>query len=246
MGLKAVNEVSQSKAQPALTAPEGEDGTTSSPDKVVFAIYNGILSGRIVPGQKLIESDLARQLDVSRGPIREAFKRLHAEGVIISTRHRGAYIRSLSRQEALDFLEIVEVLTDFMVRKAADAIRSFGDKVPPEMGDAVETIKYYAGITDGDQVETSWHFYDALMKLSGNTQIASVVPSMRLQLFRTQSSSYLDREAKKQRALEYVDVARMVLVGNCEGARQAMQMHLRNTEKRLAAVPKDVFPQQFS
>lgn len=242
-GSNTVEAVNSVNLQPALVPPSQEDGTISSPDKVVFAIYNGILSGRIVPGQKLIETDLARIYDVSRGPVREAFKRLHAEGVIVTTHHRGAYVRSLTRDEALDFLEIVEALTDLMVRKAAEAIHGFGGAVPPELAEAYATIENYAEITEGDQVESSWHFYDALMTLSGNSQITSVVPSMRLQLFRTQYSSYLDREAKKQRALEYAKVARKVLAGDSNGAREAMRIHVEKTQKRLMAVPSEVFPQ---
>ena len=53
----------------------------SSPDSVAATLLDGIKSGRYVPGQRLIEADLTAELDVSRGPVREALKRLAAEGV---------------------------------------------------------------------------------------------------------------------------------------------------------------------
>src|SRR5882762_6860423 len=62
----------------AEDAGEAPSDVISSPDKVVDAIYRGILMGRFVPGQKLIEADLALSFGVSRGPIREALKRLSA------------------------------------------------------------------------------------------------------------------------------------------------------------------------
>lgn len=223
--------------------PVANDGAASptSPDKVVAAIYSGILSGNIVPGQKLIEADLAQMLKVSRGPIREAFKRLHAEGVVESTRNRGAYVRSLSRREALDFLEIVAVLTDLMAVKAAAAIHAADADWLSLHKSSIAALEHYANMAEDGQVEGSWHFYDALMVLGGNTQIASVVPAMRLQLFRAQSSLGLDREAQRQRAAEYARIAQVVLKGDPLGAQLAMRIHMRNTEERLGLLPDTAF-----
>ena len=53
----------------------------TSPDRVVDAIIRSIRTGVYVPGQRLIEADLTRDYHVSRGPVREALKRLAAEGV---------------------------------------------------------------------------------------------------------------------------------------------------------------------
>lgn len=223
------------------TALGSDENAPSSPDKVVYAIYKGILSGRIVPGQKLIEADLAQSLNVSRGPIREAFKRLSAEGIVETTMHRGAYVRSLTRQESLDFLEIVDVLTDFMAAKAADTMREADDDFRARNSESIKTIEQYAGITDGSQIEGSWHFYGALMILSGNSQLASIVPAMRLQLFRAQSSTYLDQEGHRQRALEYAKVAQRVLAGDRAGAQLAMRVHMSNTAERLASLPDEAF-----
>jgi DNA-binding GntR family transcriptional regulator len=78
-------------------ARRARSGSVSSPDRVVEAILDGIRSGRYVPGQKLIEADLTHDHQVSRGPVREALKRLGR--VITRMRHRGAYIRA-TRAEA--------------------------------------------------------------------------------------------------------------------------------------------------
>jgi len=68
---------------------------------VVDAIVSGIRLGRFVPGQKLVEADLTESIGVSRGPVREALKRLAAEGIVSLTRHRGAYIRVLTRPKSI-------------------------------------------------------------------------------------------------------------------------------------------------
>ena len=82
----------------------------SSSDKVVETILQRLLSGLFVPGQRLVEVELASQCGVSRGSVREAFKRLSAQGVITLSPHRGACIRQLTRQEVIDILQIQTAL----------------------------------------------------------------------------------------------------------------------------------------
>src|SRR6267143_6057203 len=106
------------------TRSEGE--RASFPDIVVNAIIRGVHAGRLVPGQRLVEADLTRNLGVSRGPVREALKRLAAEGVVTLNRHRGAYLRVLTRAEVYETLVVLEVLTGLMARLAAETVNRGG------------------------------------------------------------------------------------------------------------------------
>jgi DNA-binding GntR family transcriptional regulator len=217
--------------------------TASSPDKVVTAIYRGILAGRIVPGQKLIEADLAATLGVSRGPIREALKRLHAEGVVENTRHRGAYVRILSRQEAFDFLEVLTLLTSFIARKAAEVIAQNADDLEKAHESDLATLRHFLNVDRADQLhlETNRRFYDALISIGGNSQIASIMPVMRIQLFRMQGHTTASPQAQQQRIAEFSEVARHVLAGDAAGSQKAMGRHMRLTLKRLESLPDEAF-----
>src|SRR5271156_21230 len=114
------------KYSAARSAPRKSDGTVererakmTSPDRVVDAITRNLRAGVFVPGQRLIEADLTKELRVSRGPVREALKRLAAEGVLTVTRNRGAYVRALSRVEVRDSLVVLEALVGLMANLAA-------------------------------------------------------------------------------------------------------------------------------
>jgi DNA-binding GntR family transcriptional regulator len=61
-------------------------------EQAAETIVNGIASGALKPGQRLIEADLAATLKMSRVPLREALKILEAQGIVAATRHRGSYI----------------------------------------------------------------------------------------------------------------------------------------------------------
>jgi DNA-binding GntR family transcriptional regulator len=61
-----------------------------------------IVEGRYRPGERLVEQRVASELGQSRTPVREALRRLEAEGLVVSERHRGATVRALSPTEVLD------------------------------------------------------------------------------------------------------------------------------------------------
>src|SRR5262245_30660482 len=65
-------------------------------ERVIAYIRGGIRDGRLVPGQRLIEGDLQAALQVSRGPIREAMRRLAADNILKVELHKGARVRRLT------------------------------------------------------------------------------------------------------------------------------------------------------
>src|SRR5271163_1085293 len=103
-------------------AAERERAKMTSPDRVADAVTRNLRAGIFVPGQRVSEADLTQELRVSRGPVREALKRLAAEGVLTVTRNRGAYVRALSRVEVRDSLVVLEALVGVMADLAARRI----------------------------------------------------------------------------------------------------------------------------
>src|SRR5690606_3964267 len=89
-------------------------------DKVAHAIVEGIKAGIYAPGQRLIEADLTRDLGVSRGPVREATRRLGAEGILDVLPHRGAVVRKLSRRDVAAIYQIRELLEGLAARLSAN------------------------------------------------------------------------------------------------------------------------------
>ena len=217
-------------------------GKPSSSDRVVAAIIKGILTGRYVPGQKLIEADLTQTLGMSRGPVREALKRLDAQGVVELTPHRGAYICAMRREEAGDLLVILEDLTALMVRLAAQAVSRGADA--EEMSEAYQWLEKFRDGSAGDIafIEKRRHFYDTLMVIGGNRQLHAVMPIMRIHLLRLQAQPYLSAEDRQNRLDEYSAITHAVLAGDAKAAERAMRRHLKQMQKRIARLPNDAFP----
>jgi DNA-binding GntR family transcriptional regulator len=87
--------------------------------RVIAELRQGILSGRLKPGNRLIEERLAEELGVSRNPVREAIRALASEGLIEVTARRGAAVAKMTEQETRETIEIRAILEGHNARLAA-------------------------------------------------------------------------------------------------------------------------------
>ena len=69
-------------------------------DAVVLSIRDALTSGHLKPGQRLLEVEIARQMGISRAPVREALRQLEQEGLVVSRPHRGTFVATLSPTDA--------------------------------------------------------------------------------------------------------------------------------------------------
>jgi DNA-binding GntR family transcriptional regulator len=218
----------------------GTPSSLSSPDRVVDAIVRGLRAGIYVPGQRLIEADLTRDLSVSRGPVREALKRLAAEGVISLTRHRGAYIHALSREEVNDSLVVLEVLTGLMARLAAKRI-GIGEN-GAKMRKALDSLLAFRETGGGAAfLEERRRFYDTLIETGENHQLRRILPLMQIHLLRMQFQSYTTPRDREEQFAEYTAISKAVLSGNPAEAERVMRAHIRRTGIRLNRLPDEAF-----
>jgi DNA-binding GntR family transcriptional regulator len=87
---------------------------------VTDLLRNDILSGFVVPGERLVESNLSERYGVGRAAIRSAFVELDAEGLVSREENRGATVRRISVAEAIEVTEARAALEGLIARRAAD------------------------------------------------------------------------------------------------------------------------------
>jgi DNA-binding GntR family transcriptional regulator len=92
--------------------------TRSLADQVADSIVEGIANGAIAPGQKIVEVDLATQLQVSRVPVREALKILEAQGIVVGRPHRGVRVVDFDKSKIAQVYEIRLFLEKLAIRDA--------------------------------------------------------------------------------------------------------------------------------
>jgi DNA-binding GntR family transcriptional regulator len=228
-------------ARPQARAEAAERANMTSPDRVVDSIIRAIRAGVYVPGQRLIEADLTRDYQVSRGPVREALKRLAAEGVLTLTRHRGAYVRSLSRAEVRDSLMVLEVLVGLMAKLAAKNIGE-GDNAERMRAayDRLLAFKHDGGTAAFLGERRS--FYDTILQIGGNHELQRMLPLMQIHLLRMQFQAYITPRDREKQFAEYRTITETILSGDGLRSEKVSSLHVRRTRLSLMRLPDEAFP----
>ncbi|MET3805556.1 DNA-binding GntR family transcriptional regulator [Nakamurella sp. UYEF19] len=151
-----------------------------------------ILGGELLPGERLIEDRLAERLDVSRNPIREAMRVLSTEGFLEVTARRGAFVASMSAQEAENLFDVRLALEPLSARLASVQITKVGIKRLEEIQSRAK--KAYAK-TDLDALaDLNTEFHTCVFELSENTYLAGIGAPM------VKRSQWLFRHSASDRA----------------------------------------------
>lgn len=163
------HEATEPAAGPRLTPL---DTPKSLAEDAADRIRETILSGGFAPGEHLVEARIAQELNVSRGPVREAFKLLRSEGLVEEEPRRGTFV---VRLDTSDVLEIYQLRAAIEGRAA----RLLAETRPPhaleELRDRSARIE--EAIRTGDVLAVSradLEFHGAVCWLSGNTRLNEV------------------------------------------------------------------------
>lgn len=119
---------------------------TSLSESVADSIAEAIAMRLIVPGERIVEATLVEKLGVSRVPIREALKVLHAQGIISGVGHKGYRIAEFTQRDVQQLMEVRLGLEAFLLRDAIDIWRK--GKGSPAVLDAVIGRMYASAKTD--------------------------------------------------------------------------------------------------
>jgi DNA-binding GntR family transcriptional regulator len=193
-------------------------------DNVVRDIVRGLYEGRYAPGQRLVEGDLTAFYGVSRGPVREALNWLSAEGIVALTPQRGAQVRRLSKNEAIDILVIVESLVGLAARLAAGRITSPG--AAQKLKRALKRlIEFDPSSGSPDHAHARDGFYGVLIEIGGNAELRRLMPRVLVHLIRVQYRSTL-KVSDAVRHADYGVIAKAVLAAQSDRAETGARVHI--------------------
>lgn len=165
----------------------GFDDTNDAAGSASLQVYRGIRADleqrRLVPGQRLVESDLMHRFGVGRNAVREAMQLLAARGIVDLTRHRSSSIRQLDLEEAMEVLDVAEVVTGLIARTAAQKFR------PERHGEMLAKVRTEIAETANNPVAFSRalrHFYRLLLSIGANRELARIGPAVGLHMIYSQ------------------------------------------------------------
>lgn len=136
---------------------------------VLRELERQIVAGELLAGAKLNEAELAAQLRVSRGPVREAFRALEQSGLVRTEKNRGVFVRQLSLEEANEIYEVRAALDALIGRLAAQRIH------PEQLAHLKDLIKRMQAAGQARDVDAYFplniEFHETLAQAAGNTAL---------------------------------------------------------------------------
>lgn len=151
-------------------------------DIVFEFLRDAILTGKLKPGERLMEIALAERLGVSRTPVREAMKKLEQENFIEMIPRKGAYVADINAKDMLDVLEIRALLEGFASSLAATRMSDKEVKDLERLAD-----KFERAIVQEDKealIETDNMFHDLIYRSTRNNKLTEIIKGLQDQFHR--------------------------------------------------------------
>ena len=210
------------------TAHESNDSTSAS-SAVFYGIMNGLAEQTLVPGQRLVEVDLAALYKVSRNSVREALQQLAAQGVVEILRNKGAAIRSLSLNETLEVLDVAERMTGLLAQSAALGIAT--GKPSTEIQQALTELRHANANQDHSAFARARRsLYRALLNSSGSRELQRLFPTIQMPIVYAQ---HRPASLQKVRMKDYQTICEAVLRGDPQAADRAGMDHVKHVREAI-------------
>ncbi len=152
-------------------------------ENVLAQLRESIMGGRFAPGARLEEKHLAEQMGVSRTPVRLAMQSLAQEGLLVYNPHRGFQVRSFTRQEVIDAIDVRGRLEAFACEllAARGVTEALETAVEQNLAETRELVARPVHTTlDVDRwAQLNEDFHRRLLEGSGNGLVLSLIAQMR-------------------------------------------------------------------
>ncbi|WP_040518814.1 GntR family transcriptional regulator [Gordonia neofelifaecis] len=205
----------------------------STPAIIARSLRRAIAAGDFPPGSQLGEAALAKQLGVSRGPLREAMQRLTQEGLLVSHRNRGLFVPDLT-SDAVDDMYLLRTTVE---RAAVERLLQTG--AGPACADlldaAVARMSAVADRPDSEEMmDADLDFHRALVESAASRRLSRVHETVIVETSMCLRALRFAYGPGEDRVSEHRELAAAVRAGDLVRAVAALEAHMRDGAQRLA------------
>ncbi len=183
-----------------------------------------ILTGKITPGTRMMEVELAESMGVSRTPIREAIKKLEQEGLVTIEPRKGAYASQISVKDMVDILEVRQDMEGLAAHMAAY-------RMTPKQMKELESISiaYNRAVEDGnmaDMIKYDTDFHNLIVESCNNTILTMMINLLQELLLRFRYVYYDNIKRAEKMPSEHSMIMEAIKDGRSDAARASAEMHI--------------------
>ncbi|MBE6019113.1 MAG: GntR family transcriptional regulator [Clostridiales bacterium] len=196
-------------------------------------LQTGILSGAMPDGSKLTEQTICKQYNVSRTPVREAFRQLEADGLIENIPNRGAFVTGLTRRDISDLFDLRAL---FEVQAVEWAIKRMTSEDIEKLSETVEFMEFYTLKDDVDKVLTfNSQFHNIIYAGTGNRMIQKTLAIYQTYLKHSAPAKTYTGDYLKTILDEHKAIFEAFETRNPAAGRKAMEYHMDQSKLRRIA-----------
>lgn len=198
-------------------------------DVVFENLREAILEGKLKPGQRLMEVQLAEQLGVSRTPVREAIRKLELEGLVVMLPRKGAYVANMSLKDVIDVLEVRASLEGLSASLAAERISDIDLKRLKKIAEEFKESTINADIET--LLKKDVEFHECIFKAANNKKLTQVINSLWEQVYRFRVTYISDYDSSLSIVEEHKNILSAIENGDCELAKKYATEHIEKAEQ---------------
>jgi DNA-binding GntR family transcriptional regulator len=190
---------------------------------VVKVIRGEILSGKYQPGDRLNESKIARELNISRIPVREALSQLQDQGLVMNHQRRGMFVTHLSVEE-------VQQINSLRIILETEALRLARARMTPEVRAKLTGLVEQMEAWDGsllDAAALDLEFHREIWRASGNPYLEKTLEGLATALFAHKAIEHVSQEIRRWRLNHHRALLDVVADPNSGDPQSAILTHLR-------------------
>ncbi|MCU7370088.1 GntR family transcriptional regulator [Paucibacter sp. O1-1] len=218
-----------SRAEPAAAHAFSSIEVPDLVGVVESQLQQAILSGRIGPGERIVEAELARQMGVSRAPVREAARRLESLGLLVSRPRHGFAVRTVSPKEVAD-LFAVRIQLELMGASLACEHASDAEleKLNIRVNDMVERAD---SLATAERVALDLDFHLTISSLSGNHYLHRLFDNMQTEVRMFIALCEDSFGGHRALAETHRPIAEALVRRDADAAQHALRHHLEDAKR---------------
>jgi DNA-binding GntR family transcriptional regulator len=193
-------------------------------ERVVEQIRQAISSGKLKPGDRLMEQDIADAMQIGRNAVREAFRCLEREGFLTITPFKGASITQHEPEEILQMFEAMGELEGTCARLAVLKMTPGDLEKIESLHETLEDL-YKAG-AHRKYLEVNWALHEFIQKLAGNAVVSKLIDELRQKISLYRSKQLYQPNRFESSITEHRSLLDAFRKKDPEAAQQRMRQHL--------------------
>lgn len=209
----------------------GKSTVSTIRDQIYQILKREICEGRYAPNQRLQENDIAKHLHVSRSPVRESFRKLASDGLLVEIPNKGVFVRGFTSVDIEEVFELRDLIESYAIRKSAGHLTP---KLIEALQDCIkQMICTHSEDNLKEYIENDTCLHKTIIRLSNNSLIESTYNKVHSMIQPFRIYSLVSKQRFDESVIEHQDIVKYILIGDIEKAVEINHTHLTLAKEKI-------------